>query len=166
MKKSIWGTLIFILMPVLWLVSLSGFRCIREGCSSMPFDFTNTLRFKVVNNQGHSHLDLIGFSMPAADSIKLKDLRTGQFYPLFQTRFGVDTVITTGYVKQTPAMDSLVFYFGQSVPDTLLLTIGRISSSRGDNCGTMQDAGITKVMLRGQTIFETTADQSLITFVK
>ena len=96
MKKSIWGTLIFILMPVLWLVSLSGFRCIREGCSSMPFDFTNTLRFKVVNNQGHSHLDLIGFSMPAADSIKLKDLRTGQFYPLFQTRFGVDTVITTG----------------------------------------------------------------------
>jgi hypothetical protein len=101
------------------------------------------------------------------DSIQLKNLVTGQSSPLV---LGLDatseTVILGHYQRPANVEDSLVFYFGNSIPDTLVVQTGLVDGWRGDECPTVREPGVTKVTLRGQVLLVTTSSTEYFTIRK
>lgn len=149
------------------LLNVSPCTCNKNSCSPAR-GVTNGIRFKLKDKvTGNDILSFSGSVLPVPDSIKLKDLRTGIFYSLFMSK-EVNEVIVYSQEYQKPAnmIDSAAFYFGNAIPDTLLIYIGLVDGWRGDECPTIKDPGITRVVLRNQVLVETTNDDAVFALRK
>jgi len=134
---------------------------------------------KVCNNTGYSKTGIISFRLKdritgndiltngVPDSIKLKDISTGYFYHLSLGQLpNGNQIFSTEFQRPANITDSLVFFFGYSLPDTLVVYTGLIDGWRGDECPTVKDPGITKVTLRNQVLVQTTNDDAIFTLLK
>jgi hypothetical protein len=70
------------------------------------------------------------------------------------------------YKRPANIVDSLIFKFGNSPLDTLIIYTGMIDGWRGDECGSVREPGIVKIVLRNQVLIETTTDQAFFTLKK
>jgi hypothetical protein len=143
-------------------------NCKKDVCSNSPYGVVRYIFFKLKDRvTGNDILINNGNFTAVPDSIKLKDIKTGFFYQLY-TAPGPNglQVYTQQYSRPAGIIDSLVFFFGNSVPDTLVVHTGLIDGWRGDECPTVKDAGITKVTLRNQVLVQTTSDDAIITLQK
>lgn len=145
-------------------------NCIRRDCGkSYSLKETRNIQFHLKDKiTGKDILTNNGTVTPAPDSIKLKNIKTGLFYQLSTAQGGNNTVQLYSQQYNRPAgiIDSLEFFFGNSVPDTLIVHTGIIEGWRGDECPSGKDAGINKVTLRGQVLLQTTNDNAVFTIQK
>lgn len=169
MKRA---TTIFSFAAVITLVVLvtCGFSCVRRDCGKRySLKETRDIQFHLKNKiTGGEIFIYTGPAMAAPDSIKLKNLKTGTFYQL-STGSGGNNIVqlySQQYNRPAGIVDSLVFYFGNAIPDTLVVYTGIVEGWRGDECPSGKDAGINKVTLRGQVLVETTYDGPVITLQK
>ena len=160
----------FITMVVFFVLVTGLCNCVRRDCGkSYSLKETRNIQFNLKDKiTGKEILTNNGTVTPAPDSIKLKNIKTGLFYQLFTAQGGNNTVqlYSQQYNRPAGVIDSLVFFFGNSVPDTLVVHTGIIEGWRGDECPTGKDAGINKVTLRGQVLLQTTFDNAVITLEK
>jgi hypothetical protein len=143
-------------------------NCKRFECLENPRSETPGIYFKLKDRiTGNDILTAGTAPLPVPDSIKLKDLSTGYSYPL-HIGLGVNesNVYTLQYRQPANIVDSLIFLFGNATPDTLIIYTGIVKGWRGDECPFVNDAGITKVMLRGQVLLETMYDSEFFTLKK
>ena len=145
-------------------------NCIKRDCGK-SYSLKNTRDIQFHLKDKITRKDILvnnGTVTPAPDSIKLKNIKSGLFYQLSTAQGGNNTVqlYSQQYNRPAGVIDSLVFFFGNSVPDTLVVHIGIIEGWRGDQCPPGKDAGINKVTLRGQVLVETTYDIAVITLEK
>lgn len=140
----------------------------KKVCNSEPLGQTGGIYFYLKDRTTGQDLLSYGASiLPAPDSIRLKNLSTGQPCPLLVTKGTNGTIVfSQAYNRPAGITDSLEFRFGQSIPDTLVVTTGYIKGWRGDECPWVKDAGIVKVVLRNTVLLETTDDNSLFTILK
>lgn len=140
-------------------------NCGMGPCNSTPRTWTPGIYFHLKDNAGNDILHFPGTgTVPAPDSIKLKNAATGVFYNLLVSQSATEnSIYSLLYNRPANVVDSLIFYFGNSRPDTLLVYTGLVDGWRGDECPMIKDAGITKVMLRGQVLVETTYDYPVFT---
>jgi hypothetical protein len=150
------------------LLNVSPCTCRKNACSKNPRTLTPGINFKLKDRAtGNDILPATTVIQPVPDSIRLKDARTGVFYALFYGQSMNEVgIYSQQYARPVNVTDSLVFYFGNAVPDTLIVYTGSVDGWRGDECGTVKDAGITKVVLRGQVLVESTDDISVFTLRK
>lgn len=146
------------------------YSCVRRDCAkSYSFKETRNIQFLLKDKiTGKDILTYAGSIAPVPDSIKLKNIKIGFFYQLLTAEGGNNSVhiYSTQYNRPVDVVDSLVFYFGNAVPDTLLVHTGIIEGWRGDECPSGKDAGINKVTLRGQVLVQTNFDDALIVLQK
>jgi hypothetical protein len=159
-----------LLASVVLIVMTAGLcNCSRKGCRKSPDLETNNIVFRLKDKiTGNDILTNNGTITPVPDSIKLKNIKTSAFYQLFAGLDGNNTVqiYSTQYKRPAGVVDSLVFYFGNSVPDTVVVYTGLIDGWRGDECPTIKDAGIAKITLRNQVLLQTTNDNAVFTLQK
>lgn len=150
------------------LLSVSLCNCRKYACNSRPETLTRVINFKLKDKvTGNDILSFGGTVLPVPDSIKLKDIRTGVFYPLFVGQGADDVIIySPQYTRPADVVDSLVFFYGNTLPDTLVVYIGLVDGWRGDECPYIKDAGINKVILRNQVLIETTHDGAVFSLSK
>ncbi|HEV8271749.1 MAG TPA: hypothetical protein VGQ04_10630 [Chitinophagaceae bacterium] len=112
---------------------------------------------------GNDILTFNGSTQSVPDSIKLWDIRTGYSYPLF-IGLGVNEseVYSLQYKRPANIIDTLEFKFGNKF-DTLFVHTGIVDGWRGDECGSVKEPGIIKVVLRNQVLIETTYDIAIFT---
>ena len=148
-------------------VSVS-FHCYRSECMKNPRSETPGIFFKLKDKiTGNDILTAGAGPMLVPDSIKLKDLRTGYSYSLYTGLLvNESNVYSQQYNRPANVIDTLVFLFGNAMPDTLIIYTGIVQGWRGDECPSVNDAGITKVILRGQVLLETTSDSEFFTLRK
>ena len=168
MKKL---TMIFLpIAMAVFSVCVSG--CNKWDCRKKPRKNTTSISFIIKDkNTGANLLPFPSSTFPAPDSIKLRNLHSGMFYTLYVSYIndmGVENAILYSHDYNRPAgvADSLVFLFGNSIPDTLRVEVGLVDGWRGDECPSVREAGIKKVTLRNQVLFETEDDQVLIPILK
>lgn len=140
----------------------------KNACNNEPRTLTTGIYFYLKDRvTGNDILNYGSSLLPAPDSIRLKNSATGQGYPLYVTRGSNGSVVFSQfYNRPAGVVDSLEFRFGSSAPDTLIIYTGLINGWRGDECPTVKDAGITKVVLRNVVLIETTNDDSFFTITK
>ncbi|HET6993390.1 MAG TPA: hypothetical protein VFI06_00345 [Chitinophagaceae bacterium] len=168
MILSIKPVFLFLVVSAVILRVAGPCNCGKNVCDSDYRGVTPGINFKLKNqNTGADILMYTGSLQPAPDSIKLKNAATGQFYSLFIS-LGVNEslVRSNEYIRPPNTVDSLIFYFGSSIPDTLVVRNGLVDSWRGDECPTVKDADITKVTLRNQVLFDSTAGDAVFTLRK
>jgi hypothetical protein len=156
---------------VVFFVLVTGLcNCVRRNeCIKSPNLETSGIVFRLKDKiTGNDILTNTGTVAPVPDSIKLKNIKTSVFYQLFAGLDGNNTVqiYSTQYKRPAGVVDSLVFYFGNSVPDTVVVYTGLIDGWRGDECPTIKDAGIIKITLRNQILLQTTNDNAVFTLQK
>lgn len=160
----------FVVVSVFFILVTGMCSCVRRDCGKKySLNETRDIQFRLVDKiTGKDILTNNGAITPAPDSIKLKNIKTGFFYQLSTTKGGNNTVqlYSLQYNRPAGVIDSLVFYFGNSVPDTLVVHTGIVEGWRGDECPSGKDAGINKVTLRGQVLVETSYDLPVITLLK
>jgi hypothetical protein len=145
---------------VVFFVLVTGLcNCVRRNeCIKSPNLETSGIVFRLKDKiTGNDILTNTGTVAPVPDSIKLKNIRTGLFYQLITSKGpnGV-YVYSNQYKRPAGVTDSLVFLFGNAVPDTLVIYTGLIDGWRGDECPTVKDAGIIKVTLSNQILYQAT----------
>lgn len=140
----------------------------RTVCHNKPLLQTGGIYFYLKDRV--TGFDLLSYGasvLPAPDSVKLINITTGQVYPLLVTKGSNGSILFSALYKRPAGItDSLEFRFGQAVPDTLIVSTGLIKGWRGDECPTVNDAGIKKVVLRNTVLLETTDDNSIFTLMK
>jgi hypothetical protein len=160
----------FIRMVAFFVLVTGLCNCVRRDCGkSYSLKETRDIQFNLKDKiTGKDILTNNGTVTPAPDSIKLKNIKTGLFYQLSTAQGGNNTVqlYSQQYNRPAGVIDSLVLFFGNSVPDTLVVHTGIIEGWRGDECPSGKDAGINKVTLRGQVLLQTTNDIAVITLEK
>jgi hypothetical protein len=150
------------------LLNVSPCNCSRNKCDASARGVTNRINFRLKDKiTGNDILSFGGSVVPVPDSIKLKDIRTGSLYPLFIIQGPGEVIIySPQYYRPANVIDSLAFFYGSATPDTLLVYTGLINGWRGDECPTVKEPGITKVVLRNQVLLETTEDDGIFTLRK
>jgi hypothetical protein len=160
----------FITIVTLFMLVAGLCNCIRRDCGkSYSLKETRDIQFHLKDKiTGKDLLTNNGTVTPAPDSVKLKNIKTGFLYQLFTAQGANNTVqlYSKQYNRPAGIIDSLVFFFGNFVPDTLIVHTGIIQGWRGDECPSGKDAGINKVTLRGQVLVETTYDLPVIILQK
>ena len=156
-------------MPIamaVFSVCVSG--CNKWDCNKKPNKNTQDINFILKDkNTGANLLPVPASASPAPDSIKLKNKHTGMFYTLFVSYtddMGIKNAVvySRDYNRPAGVADSLIFFFGNSIPDTMRVEVGLIDGWRGDECPSVKDAGIRKVTLRNQVLIDTDDDYVLI----
>lgn len=149
-------------------VSFFHFSCIRKGaCNKTPITTTSGLFFYIKNKlTGIDYYTSQPGPFTVPDSVKLLNLRTGDFLQLSAHNNHRDLIFLAKYIQNSGVTDSLVFFFGASVPDTLLVQTGFVNGWRGDECPTVKDAGIIKVSLRNQVLLQTIDDGGIFSLSK
>lgn len=142
--------------------------CVKRGeCNKKPRTTTSLISFYIKNRLTGTDYYTSGtgtFIVP--DSVKLFNSKTGSFYQLSSFALKNNLVFTGNYVQNSGVTDSLIFFFGTSVPDTLLVETGLVNGWRGDECATVKDAGIVKVSLRNQVLLQTNDDNGIFSLSK
>lgn len=152
-----------------YLLNVAGpCNCNKRDCNNQVRGTTAPIQFGIRSAAtGNSLLMHTTRGLLAPDSIRLKDLRTGLFYPLLT---GLSpqgpTLYSAAYLRPAGVMDSLALFFGNSTPDTLFIQTGMVDAFKGDECGIVKDAGITRVTLRGQILLNTTTEDALFMIPK
>ena len=143
-------------------------NCGKDQCLKNPKTETNGIYFRLKDSvTGSDIISLNSGSQPVVDTIKLIDLRTGFSYPLEVGKsINESIVFSLHYRRPANIIDSLIFKFGNSPLDTLIIYTGNIDGWRGDECGSVKEPGIIKVVLRNQVLIETTTDQAVFTLKK
>jgi hypothetical protein len=143
-------------------------NCRKEECNTIPRKQTIGINFRLKDGiTGNDIITYAGSIQPAPDSIRLKDIVSGQSYPLFISKGVNETIIYSAhYVRPANMIDTLEFKFGNFPLDTLIVYTGFVKGWRGDECPTVNDAGIRKITLRGQVLLETDEDNALFTILK
>jgi hypothetical protein len=151
-----------------WLLFSACSSTGKNACNDEPRTLTSGIYFYLKDRAtGNDILNYGASILPAPDSIRLKNAGTGQPYPLYVTKSNNGSVVFSQfYNRPAGVVDSLEFRFGSAVPDTLIIYTGLINGWRGDECPTVKDAGITKVILRNVVLVETTNDDSFFTITK
>ena len=156
---------VFILAFVV-VLNVAPCTCRKSPCFSGTL-VTNGIRFRIKDSFGRDIISANTGINPAPDSIKLNDAASGFNYSLLQTYQNGGTVVFSQlYHRAANAVDSLIFRFGSSRPDTLLIYTGMVETWGGVNCPNVQTPGITKVILRSQVILQATSDTALFTLIK
>jgi len=141
----------------------------KSDCMNNPRISTSGIYFHLKDKTTGNDIITAGTAPSAVpDSIKLKNLVTGQNYPLMLGLSGPSETIlySQQYLRPANVEDSLVFYFGNAIPDTLVVQTGLVDGWRGDECPTVREPGITKVTLRGQVLLQTTSFDEFFTIKK
>lgn len=141
--------------------------CVRRDCNYTPRTETTAIRFKLKDKTTGVNIIIKSINNNAApDSIQLKNIKTGQMYSLKIDLWQNESTFYSQYIRPANISDSLEFKFGSSIPDTLVVHTGIVDGWRGDECGSVDDAGIVKVTLRGQTLPISNADDIFFTIIK
>jgi hypothetical protein len=158
---------VYLLFSVV-LLNVSPCNCNKNKCNASARGVTSGIYFKLKDKiTGNDILSFSGATGPVPDSIKLKDARLGVFYPLLISQgIGEVVIYSSQYSRPENVTDSLVFFYGNALPDTLLVYTGLVNGWRGDECPTVKEPGIIKVILRGQVLVETTEDDAIFTLRK
>ena len=145
------------------------YGCIRRECRKDPQKETNGIHFYLKDRvTGNDIYAAPTTFFPAPDSVKLIDLRTNQPYAL-NVGLGPNqtSVLFSNQYRRIPNItDTLIFKFGNAIPDTLIVFTGIVKGWRGEECPYINDAGITKVTLRNQVLVETEYDDAVFTLLK
>ena len=142
-------------------------NCKRNVCDNSRHSETRYIIFKLKDRITGNDILTNGIGLPVPDSIKLKNINTGYFYQLYLGQGSNGNLIySQQYQRPANITDSLVFFFGNSVPDTLVVYTGLVDGWRGEECPTVKDPGITKVTLRNQVLVQTTNDDAMFTLLK
>lgn len=151
------------LMTAMWHCN-----CGKDECLKNPRTETSGIYFNLKDSiTGNDIISLSSGSLPVPDTIKLIDFRTGFSYPLYAAASVNETVVfSQHYQRPASIIDTLVFKFGNAIPDTLIVYTGVIDGWRGDECPSVKEPGITKVVLRGRVLIETSNDQATFTLKK
>jgi hypothetical protein len=168
MILSVKPVFLFLVISAVLLRVAGPCNCNKNVCDNNYRGVTPGIDFRLISQStGNDILNFTGGIHPVPDSIKLKNKATGQFYSLFVSS-GVNgsSVRSNEYMRPPNTVDSLIFYFGNSVPDTLVVRTGLVDSWRGDECPTIKDADITKVTLRNQVLVDSTAWEATFTLRK
>ena len=129
-------------------------NCKKNLCNSTQASVTSSISFSLKNKI--TGADILTATGPVPDSIKLRDLRTGYYYHLYSGYSGSDyRLLANDYNRASNIIDSVVFSFGSSVPDTLLIYTGLAEGLRGQDCPPVPQPAIVKAILRGQVILDT-----------
>lgn len=148
------------------LVAVSCSR-LKNDCDSNPRQATTLILFKLKNkNTGNDILPYNGTNLTVPDSIKLKDSRTGNIIPLYIANGAGEAILYGPYTRPGNIVDSLIFYFGTMVPDTLIVHTGLVDGWRGDECPYIKEPGITEVSLRNQVLLQATKDDESFILIK
>ena len=148
------------------LLNVSPCTCSKNACYGAAA-VTPGISFRLKDSTGMDIFTTNGTVRPVPDSVKLKDLRTGIFYPLFMGQEpGGALIYSILYARPANIVDSLVFSFGSSRPDTLIINTAMVDSWRGDECPAVKSPGISKVVLRSQVLLETNDDNAIFTIRK
>ncbi len=139
--------------------------CGKNVCSKNPRTETHGISFYLKDkNTGN---DIFTSVQAVPDSIKLRNIKTREFYPLFVRLTVPGTFIySNSYNRPANIIDSLEFKFGNSQLDTLVITTGIIQGWRGDECPPVEDASIIRVHLRNQLLAESYDDIAVFTLRK
>lgn len=145
------------------LLNVSPCNCRKSECDSSSHGVTRGINFKLKDKiNGNDILSYNGAIYPVPDSIKLKNINTGVFYFLFVVGVAGDALIySQQYARPANVTDSLLFFYGNSLPDTLIISTGLVDGWRGDECPAVKDPGIIRVTLRNQVLVETTNDDAV-----
>ena len=157
----------FAILGVFFMNVAGPCNCKKNVCNNSRHTETRYITFRLKDRITGNDILTNGTGLPVPDSIKLKNINTGYFYQLY---FGLGSngnlIYSQQYHRPANIIDSLVFFFGNSVPDTLVVYTGLIDGWRGDECPTIKDPGITKVTLRNQVLIQTTNDDAIFTLLK
>ena len=150
-------------------IAVIHYSCLRRDCRKDPQTETNGIYFSLKNGvTGNDVYPPPASPMLAPDSVKLIDLKTNYSYEL-KIGLGPDqtsTLYSNQYRRTAGITDTLIFKFGNATPDTLVVFTGIVKGWRGDECPYVNDAGITKVMLRNQVLVETVYSEATFTIFK
>jgi hypothetical protein len=148
--------IISVFILAITLINVAGpCNCGNNDCNLIPNPLTPGIQFTLKDKiTGQDILSPSNMGIP--DSIKLFDVRTQTYLQLIYFNGFTQTGMYSPYYKR-PAnvIDTLVFKFGTSAPDSLIVHTGLVQSWRGDECPMVEDAGIRKVYLRNQLIVDT-----------
>ena len=125
---------ITVIITVYTMSAVFSCNCGKDECLKNPRTETTGINFRLKDSlTGNDILTLTTGSQPVPDTIKLIDLRTGYSYPLyFARRINELLVFSQHYQRPANIIDSLIFKFGNSIPDTLIIYTGMIDGWRGD----------------------------------
>ena len=170
MKLSVKSAILLIIFAsaLLWVADSCSHNNNNNTCNTTTLPLTVGIKFKLKDTAGHDILPY-NASTPTSvpDSITLQDSKTGMFYPLSLGQDLTGSLIySPQYMRPVNIIDSLIFYYYTSIPDTLVVYTGLVKSWRGDECDSVLDAGITKVTLRNQVLVQTTKNDAVFTLTK
>jgi hypothetical protein len=133
------------------LLLFSNCTPIRRDCNTKPRE-NASLSFQVKDkNTGLPLVAAPTSRSDAPDSIQLKNIATNTRYSLKMSAGAYFDV--SDYKGRKGTVDLLEFRFGNAKPDTLQVTIAIIDGWRGDECGFVDDPGITEVKQNGTIIY-------------
>ena len=123
------------------LLNVSPCTCSKNMCGG-PAGVTRGIFFRLTDSNGRDILSANAAVTPVPDSIKLRDAHSNFFYPLFISRDNMGVIVFSNlYNRPANIVDSLIFTFGSTRPDTLIIHTALISTHRGDRLSNSTKSG-------------------------